>query len=243
MTASVSEHYAQHLAPIYVWMAGDAGPALQSGATELDALHLPLKRGAVAIDLGAGFGKHAIPLAREGVRVTAIDNSVELLRELGRLAGSLPIRPVHDDLLAFRRHIHEAPSLVLCMGDTLTHLPDFEAVEVLVGSVSVALPAGGTFVVAMRDYSVPLVGDQRFIPVRSDDNRILTCFLEYEAERVLVHDLLHQRAAGGWQMQVSHYRKLRLPPARLIACLESNGFAVRQAGGSGGFVRLVASRV
>src|SRR5262245_42368192 len=119
MTATVDEHYARHLAPVYVWMDGDAEPALQAGAAELEALSLPLKTGTVAIDLGAGFGKHAIPLARQGVRVTAIDNSVELLRELVALADNLPIRAVHDDLLAFRRHIEETPALVLCLGDTL----------------------------------------------------------------------------------------------------------------------------
>jgi hypothetical protein len=30
--------------------------------------------------------------------------------------------------------------------------------------------------------------DQRFIPVRADEVRILTCFLEYHAAHVTVHD-------------------------------------------------------
>jgi 2-polyprenyl-3-methyl-5-hydroxy-6-metoxy-1,4-benzoquinol methylase len=214
MSKTVAEHYARHLAPIYVWMAGGAEPALQAGAAELEALRLPLKEGAVAIDLGAGFGKHAIPLARQGVRVTAIDSSVELLHELVQLAGNLPIRAVQDDLLAFRSHIEEAPSLFLCMGDTLTHLPDLGAVEELIAGVSTALPAGGTFIVTMRDYSVPLLRDQRFILVRSDDSRILTCFLEYEAESVLVHDIiLSGLAEDGRQRSVTTASFAWRPPA------------------------------
>jgi hypothetical protein len=97
-------------------------------------------------------------------------------------------------------------------------------------------------VVTFRDYSVPLLGDERFIPVRSDDTRILTCFLEYEPEAVVVHDVLHQRTAQGWQTRVSHYRKLRLSPEHLIGSLQYGGFNVRREAGTRGMVRLVAQR-
>jgi hypothetical protein len=78
--------------------------------------------------------------------------------------------------------------------------------------------------------------------VRSDDDRILTCFLEYEPRSVVVHDIVHQRSSEGWQTRVSHYRKLRLSPERLIGNLESNRFSVRREAGPRGMVRLVARR-
>lgn len=240
---TAAEHYERHLGPIYVWMAGGAEAALQVGSAEIEALNLPVARGAVVLDLGAGFGMHAIPLARRGARVTAIDSSAELLRTLTVLRGDLPVQAVNDDLLGFQSHIAEAPSAILCMGDTITHLPDFGAVEKLIERAYIELPPGGMFVVSFRDYSVPLAGDQRFIPVRSDETRILACFLEYEPEAVLVHDILQERAAEGWQTWVSHYRKLRLSPERLIDCLQSNGFKVRREAGMRGMVRVVAQRV
>jgi 2-polyprenyl-3-methyl-5-hydroxy-6-metoxy-1,4-benzoquinol methylase len=241
--STVAEHYERHLGPIYVWMAGGAEAALQAGGAEIEALNLPVSSGAAVLDLGAGFGMHAIPLARRGARVTAIDSSVELLRALAELRGDLPVQAVNDDLLAFQSHIAEAPSAILCMGDMITHLPDFGAVDKLVERASVELPPGGMLVITFRDYSVPLRGEQRFIPVRSDEARILTCFLEYEPEAVLVHDILHERTAGGWQIRVSHYRKLRLSPERLVDLLQSNGFSVRREAGMRGMVRLVAQRV
>jgi 2-polyprenyl-3-methyl-5-hydroxy-6-metoxy-1,4-benzoquinol methylase len=64
-----------------------------------------LTDGAAVLDLGAGFGMHATPLARRGARVTAIDTSSELLRALEQLAGDLSIQAVNDDLLAFQNHI------------------------------------------------------------------------------------------------------------------------------------------
>lgn len=241
--AGVGEHYEKLLGPIYVWMAGGAEAALRAGTAEIEALNLPPAQGALVIDLGAGFGVHSIPLARRGARVTAIDTSAELLHALAELGRDLPIRAVNDDLLAFQSHITEDPSTILCMGDTITHLPEFSAVESLIERASAVLPPGGMFVISFRDYSVALSDDERFVPVRSDDSRILTCFLEYEPGAVVVHDILHQRTSKGWQARVSHYRKLRLSPEHLIAGLQSTGFNVRREAGSRGMVRLVAQRV
>jgi len=221
-------------------MAGGVDAALHAGRVEVEELDLPVTQGAVVVDLGAGLGAHAIALARKGARVTAIDSSLELLRTLSELRGSLPVRVIRDDLLAFQAHIVERPTAILCMGDTITHLPELAAVESLVEKASAELLPGGKLVVSFRDYSVPLVGDQRFVPVRNDESRILTCFLEFDAEVVFVHDILQERTPDGWSTRVSHYRKLRLAPERVIACIESNGFSVRREAGKTGMVRLVA---
>lgn len=94
--------------------------------------------------------------------------------------------------------------------------------------------------ISLRDYSTPLFGSQRFIPVRSDEERLLTCFLEYEATSVLVHDIVQERTATGWTTRVSQYRKLRLSIGHLITQLETSGFVVTREVGPRGLVRLVA---
>jgi len=239
---SVQEHYDRHLGPVYAWMAGGIEPAFERGTAELDAIGAQPSNGGVAVDLGAGFGMHSIPLARRGFDVVAIDSSAVMLDELSRQAGALPVRAIRDDLLSFPQHLSTQPELVLCMGDTLTHLPHEESVERLIATVSKRLAEGGRFVVTLRDYSAPLTGDRRFIPVRSDENRVFVCFLEYSDTRVRVNDILHEREGSQWKMNVSSYDKLRIMPEWLDDLLRRSGLAVTRDVNASGMLRFVARR-
>jgi SAM-dependent methyltransferase len=238
--STVSDHYQRLLAPIYLWMAGGQENALAVGAADLTSLGIAASAGA-ALDLGAGFGMHAIPLARLGYHVTAIDSSAVLLRELGRLGEGLGIRTVEADLQDFEASVATPPVLILCMGDTLTHLASFSDVTLLSSCIARALAPGGRFVTTFRDYTRPAVADARFIPVRSDANRIHTCFLEGAGDRILVHDIIHERLEGGaWAMRVSHYPKLRLHPDSVVGALEKMGLEVALAAGPRGMVQVSA---
>ena len=236
---TAQKHYEQLLAPIYVWMAGGVESALAAGAQDV----APLAPGdGLAIDLGAGFGMHAIPLARAGYEVVALDTSRELLDVLRENSAGLAIRAVDDDLLGFRRHVSTAASLVVCLGDTLTHLASTDDVERLVRDVAASLRPGGRFVATFRDYTHPATGDARFIPVRSDANRIHTCFLEEQPDHVLVHDIVHERDGATWRMKVSSYPKLRLAPAAVAEALRYEGLEPTVAPGARGMVRITAVR-
>ena len=130
----------------------------------------------------------------------------------------------------------------MIMGDTLTHLPDQIAVETLFARAAESLRPDGKFIATFRDYTSALAGNARFIPVKSDDDRILTCFLEYGDDHVDVHDLLHERQGSLWQLRVSSYRKLRLSPAWVATALGQRGFSVHIEPGLSGMVRITATR-
>ena len=107
--------------------------------------------------------------------------------------------------------------------------------------MAAALIEGGVFVTTFRDYaSVTLEGESRFIPVRSDAARSLTCFLEYGEETVTVYDLVHERTEGGTRFSVSSYPKLRLTPEWVASTLTALGFSVQQDTTPGGMVRIIA---
>jgi 2-polyprenyl-3-methyl-5-hydroxy-6-metoxy-1,4-benzoquinol methylase len=241
MVKTIEDHYANLLGPVYTWMIGDIDDALARSGAELDALPLPSKIGGMAVDLGAGFGLHALPLARRGFSVVAIDSCEPLLQELAARKGTLPIRTVVADLQGFRAHIATQVDVIVCMGDTLTHLPKQSSVASLFKDVAASLNPGGLFTATFRDYvSAPLQGDARFILVRSDHERLLTCFLEYADTTVTVHDMLHQREAGSWRLRVSSYSKLRLAPQWVVEQLSSLGMSVRRDTAPGGMVRIAA---
>jgi SAM-dependent methyltransferase len=237
----VKDHYEKLLGPVYSWMVGDIDVAMSRADAELEAIGLHTNASGIAVDLGAGFGMHSLPLARRGYQVMAVDSYEPLLNELVSRAGSLPIRTVNASLLEFKSHIAAPAAVILCMGDTLTHLPDTASVEALFMTVAENLVPGGLFAATFRDYtSTPANGDKRFILVRSDENRILTCFLEYFETTVRVHDVLHERDGGQWQLRVSSYPKLRLSPAWVVNVLTSHGLTVRREPGQSGMVRVIA---
>jgi SAM-dependent methyltransferase len=242
MAAGTNEHYDSHLAPVYVWMAGGMDAALARGRAEVDAICPRPVESQWAVDLGAGFGMHAIPLADAGYSVLAIDSSRILLDAMHAHVGTRPITVVRDDLLSFRRHLTGPAALILCMGDTLTHLADRQTVEALFAAVAAALAGGGSFIATFRDYSTPLVGPKRFIPVRSDADRILTCFLEYDADSVMVYDILDEREGSQWRQRVSAYRKLRLAPDWTANALAARGLQVRMEPGLAGMTRVIAKQ-
>jgi SAM-dependent methyltransferase len=236
---SVVAHYESLLAPVYAWMVGGSEAAFALGAADLACV---LPGGGFAIDLGAGFGMHAIPLARAGWRVLAIDASPLLVRELSVLAKDLAVRTRCGDLLDFADGLtaDERADLVLCMGDTLTHLESADAVAALSRAIAARLAPGGRFVATFRDYTRLPSGDSRFIPVRSDDHRILMCFLEEFEEHVQVHDLLHEHVHGRWISRVGSYRKLRLAPEAVRRTFADTGLPTTVEPGPRGMVRLVA---
>ena len=105
--------------------------------------------------------------------------------------------------------------------------------------VSLVAP-GGALVLTYRDLSLALEGTDRFIPVRADGDRILTCVLEYLPDVVRVHDLLHQRTPDGWRLEKSWYPKLRLAQADVERWLAEAGFGLAHVANARGLVEIVA---
>lgn len=241
--SSITEHYSKLLAPIYVWMAGGIESALQLGAADIAPLCDSNTAGRTAVDLGAGFGMHAIPLARHGYTVTAIDTSQEFLAQLRSHSTDVAIRTVMADILSFPQYVDEPADLILCMGDTLTHLQEQASVDDLFQKVARFLKPDGKFALTFRDYSRPPAGIARFIPVRSDQDRIFTCFLEATPTHMVVHDVLYERNGVTWQLKVSSYLKLRLSPEWVTHSLETHGLVVQAGAGRGGTVSIVATKI
>lgn len=226
-TLSVSEHYNQHLGQIYSWMTGDFSAAVEGMTGYFNSLDLKPTETGLAVDLGAGHGIQSVALAKLGFSVKAVDFCQPLLKELEANAKNLTIETINDDILSFSNYVKSPVDVVVCMGDTLTHLESPKHVTELVNQVAESLVKNGLLCTSFRDYTNnELEGDARFIPVRADNERIHTCFLEYEESSVRVSDIVHTRVSDGWNMTLSSYRKLRLSPSTLEAIAKEYGLGL-----------------
>ncbi len=229
---TVRNHYRTLLAEHYTWMVGM--PFADKVAEQRDLLRrlgvAPGPRG-MAVDLGCGPGFQSIALAELGFRrILAIDTSEALLGELAQRKGAWPIETVNADLRDSARFVGQGQAdAILCMGDTLTHLDSYADLPRLFADARNRLAPGGQLALSFRDLSTELEGLDRFIPIRSDADRIMTCFLEYRPDHVVVHDLIHIRTEAGWTLRKSCYRKLRLALAQVEAELRSAGFEIRSS--------------
>ena len=245
--SNVAKHYEQLLAEHYVWMFGlpfDQKVAEQKTLLEQVLGTLPATRGA-AVDLGSGPGFQAIALAQLGYSpVIAIDSSRELLAELQARKESHDIEIREADITKLdSAALAESASVVVCMGDTLTHLPSKESVRKLFADVFQNLAPGGVFVLTYRDLTGELTGTDRFLPVQADDTRIMTCFLEYRtSDAVTVHDLVYVRGEDGWKLDKSSYEKLRLASSWVADALRDTGFALVREGSAGRLLMAVAQK-
>lgn len=234
------QHYEQHLAPIYTWMTGDVtqrSSEFESFCREIDLFP---KSHSYATDLGAGNGIQSLALARLGFNVASIDFNPQLLSELRALKDDLPIEIIQGDIRDITKLVNSPQELILCCGDTLTHLETISDVKQLIVDCMQLLTPSGKLLCTFRDYSREEPGTQHIIPVKSDNHRILTCILDYMDERVRVTDLVHEPKGGAWAQRASSYFKLRLSPVKLKELLAGAHFRIIDERLENGFVVVLA---
>jgi SAM-dependent methyltransferase len=223
---TVKEHYDNHLGHFYSWMTGDFQTKCNEFRNFLTDNSILPSTNKIAIDLGAGHGLQSIPIAEIGFQVLAVDFNQQLLEELKINAKDLKIKAINDDIKKVEEFAVN-PELIVCCGDTLSHLADKSEIIKFISDISNSLDSKGKVILSFRDYSTKLTGTDRFIPVKSDNSRILTCILDYEEEFVNVTDLLHEKINEVWIQKVSSYKKVRIFTNEIAGYLESNGMKIK----------------
>jgi SAM-dependent methyltransferase len=235
-------HYDTFLAGSYVWISGGLDDQVQKNITFFTSHSVSPRDNRSAIDLGAGCGFQSIALARLGYSVTAVDFCQPLLDVLHTQAGALPVVTVRSDIRNYSSWAGRHPALIVCMGDTLTHLPSLTETEDLIRQCFSELETGGKLVLSLRDYSREPDGAVIVIPVLREDDRIFLCKLEYHADTLTVQDLLYSRRGGLWERNAGEYEKIRIAPDTLIRMLTGAGFAVEYSSVDDGMITAIAHK-
>jgi SAM-dependent methyltransferase len=141
------------------------------GATVDRVVALAAAGGGRVLELGAGSGRLAIPLAGNGLDVWALDASAAMLDRLRAKPGAGPVRTVVDDMaeLAAPELREAAPfDVVLCAFNTLFNLPDAGAQgQCLTRATELLAPTGHLVVEAF----VPPTADESDAPVSAVEAR------------------------------------------------------------------------
>ncbi|MBL8620958.1 MAG: class I SAM-dependent methyltransferase [Myxococcales bacterium] len=241
--ADARQHYAGLLADVYLWSVSRRGDPFARAAAWL-AAH-GLDGAATYLDLGAGFGAHALPLAQAGKQVTAVDFDPTLLAALRTAAtrAGVAIEVAEGDLGAFvAAAAGRRWDVIVCAGDTLTHLPAMADAAALIAAAAARLAPGGALALEWRDSTeFTAEGVARFVEVGRDARRLMHCLLEpIDADHLRVTDLVTEVGPDGPTARISDYLKLRLSPSRVAAWATAAGLRVAPARVERGMTTLVA---
>jgi len=205
--AFFKDHYDNLLADHYSWIFGGLEAKIEENEKFFTDHAITPNENSIAIDLGCGSGFQSIPLAKAGFNVTAVDMSEKLLEELGKNTKGLSVKTGNTDMLEFLENYSGQAELIVCMGDSLTHLDSLEDVVNLIKKSYDKLIAKGRLVLTFRDLSREPKGEEKIIPVRSEADRIFTCVLDHKGDHVDVYDMIYTRENGEWKLNKSFYRK------------------------------------
>ena len=192
-----------------------------------ETLRLPL-RGAV-LDVPCGFGRHALPLARKGYRVTGVDISRETIEELRKQAAveRLAVRCLPGNILTLR--LPRAFDGALCLGNSFGYFGRADDAR-FVRRVASALKAGGRFLLntaAVAESLLPNYPDDETLTV---DGITLRLRDSYDArESVLVTEYTFQRG-GRRERRVSRHSVYTV--AEVVRFCEDAGMRVLDLFGS-----------
>jgi len=196
------------------------------------------KKGAI-LEYGCGEGRIAIPLAREGRSIVAVDHSAPMLAALaGKLDADLRKRITtrRGDMrtLKLRRKF----GLVLCTFNTFLHLYSREDVEAFLARVREHLAPRGRFVF---DVSMPVPSDLARDPsrayvlpkVRLPDGRRYGYRERFDYEPIRQVLFVSMEFTSETEEFVTPLAHRQFFPAELEALLHYNGFAIEKL--EGGF--------
>jgi 2-polyprenyl-3-methyl-5-hydroxy-6-metoxy-1,4-benzoquinol methylase len=240
---TVKEHYDNHLGNFYSWYTGDFYKNMESFKAFCVDNNIKPHDSTCAIDLGAGDGIQTIALANLGFKVKAIDFNYQLIAELKSKIGNSSIEVFNDDIRFVSKYSKPKPELVVCCGDTLTHLGSMAEVEKLIKDTFAILTPNGKLILTFRDYSTALEDTNRFIPVKSDSQKILTCFIEYFDDKLRVTDLLHEFVKDEWVQKVSSYYKIRIGREKVLGMLGDSGFKINYDNVTNRIITIIGQKI
>lgn len=196
--------------------------------------------GEPVLELACGSGRLTIPLAREGVNITGLDISEEMLHLAKRKASQsrLRMRFLQGDIRSF--DLGEKFRFIFIPAQSLSHLHRREEIEDCFSCVRRHLAGDGRFLIEVFNSSVRMLAREpgRRYPVGqfTDPNAgpqvIVTEEVSYDAASQVNHIRWFFRNEGSTEERMLSFEMRQFFPQEIDALLRYNDFLVEHKYGS-----------
>lgn len=214
-------NYFEENAPIFTH------PALTPQRTEREVdfvLALTgLRPPATALDVGCGFGRHTIALARRGFDVTGIDPSEAMLTQARQLASKAAVSPAFIQASGETYETDKRFDAALCLFNTLGQVSLYGDNRELVPNVARLLVPNGPFVVEVPNWDRAVASLKIDEAYGTGDDAPLVSRQFYE-ESGLILEIFRIWVRGRRRVFLLKYQLFR--QEELAALLDEAGFAV-----------------
>ncbi len=168
---------------------------------------LELTPGSKVLDVLAGYGRHALPLARRGYELTAVDISEEYCRELKQAARaeelSVTILQGDFDKITLPERTYAA---AYCLGNSFSFFPR-EEMQHFLNKIADHLPTGGYFVAhtqMLAESVFPNFQERTWMPVGNDITYLAQNELDV-AQGVIRAELTYARGSERVTRSIEQY--------------------------------------
>lgn len=183
------------------------------------------------LDIMAGYGRHALPLAERGYEMTAVDISPEYCRELEQTAqaGNLPVQVISGDFIRLQLPA-TTYAAAYCLGNSFSFFSR-EVMREFLQKIADQLQPGGRFVAhtqLLAESVLPDFQDRSWMKVGEDIMYLAQN--EYDTLQGVIHaELTYVRGSEQVTRKIEQYVYTL---AELTALMQQAGLTVTEAFGS-----------
>lgn len=186
------------------------------------------------LDAACGTGMHAIALAERGYTLTGADLSEPMVQRARRNAQDAGVQARFEtagfgDLTStFGQNSFDA---LLCMGNSLPHVPDDAGLSAALGDFAACLAAGGLLLVQNRNFDLVMAQKSRWMEPQSqregEREWLFQRFYDFAADGSIDFNVITLRREGleAWTQTVASTRLYPLTQSILEKALFRSGFS------------------
>jgi glycine/sarcosine N-methyltransferase len=183
------------------------------------------------LDVACGTGWHTISLSQRGYEVVGADISTRMIehaRENAAREGA-PVRFVQAGFGQLAGQVDKGFDGLICMGNSLPHVPDAEALRETLVDFAAVLRAGGVLITQQRNFDQVWSEHQRFMPLQTRDEGnkewLFFRFYDFGEETIIFNMVTLKREGREWEYQVQATELWPILQDHLVEQLEAIGFS------------------